>query len=618
MKKTIKSLLALAAVAFTFAACSDVPEPYPTPGSTPKEEIGDGTEEEPLTVSKAVKKGSSTGAFVKGYIVGYIWGTKADVGAVFGASDTATVASNILFAESADETSVSKCMPVQLPVGAVRTALNLKDNKGMYKKEVTLYGTIEKYFGNTGMKQVSYAIADGQTYGTKPGQSDVPGGEPQGTGTEADPFNVAAAVAKCKAVGQTASTESYYIKGIADTDYTVDSYKNVTVDIVDLEGSSEKFTVYRVKDKDGKGIKQGYKIAKGATIIVYGPVVNYKGNTPETATGAYLVSVNGQAPELDGESGGNPPTSDVGSVDSPKTVAEALAAINALEDGSTTDAKWYVKGKVAKVATKADEIGPNTEKKFKDINYYISEDGSESNTIYVYRGKNLNNTDFTSADQLQVGDDVVVYGKLQKYKNTNTGEIVPEMAQGNYLVKTSNTNASSGGEGGGSGEGGSSGEAVSELTNGDFETWADGLPTGWKSASSASSATLEQSSDAHGGSYSCLVKGGGTQNKRLAYKELTLEAGTYEFSFWAKATSANVAQTRIGYAIVKNGSIANSDYKYNSTYFNINNTEWTHITNEFTLSEQTVICLLVMNPKANEGKTSGEDMLVDDAALTKK
>jgi hypothetical protein len=129
---------------------------------------------------------------------------------------------------------------------------------------------------------------------------------------------------------------------------------------------------------------------------------------------------------------------------------------------------------------------------------------------------------------------------------------------------------------------------------------------------------LEQSTGAHGGSYSCLVKGGATQNKRLAYKELTLEAGTYEFSFWAKATSANVAQTRIGYAIVKNGSIANSDYKYNSTYFNINNTEWTHITNEFTLSEQTVICLLVMNPKANEGKTSGEDMLVDDATLTKK
>ena len=121
---------------------------------------------------------------------------------------------------------------------------------------------------------------------------------------KSDPFNVAAAIAKCKEVGETASTDKYYIKGIADADYTVNSYKNVEVDIVDAAGSSDKFKVFRVKDKDGKGIKEGYKIAKGATIIVYGPVVNYKGNTPETATGAYLVSVNGQAPELDGDSGG--------------------------------------------------------------------------------------------------------------------------------------------------------------------------------------------------------------------------------------------------------------------------------------------------------------------------
>ena len=59
------------------------------------------------------------------------------------------------------------------------------------------------------------------------------------------------------------------IKGIADAEYTVGSYKNVEIDIVDQEGSSDKFKVFRVKDKDGKGIKEGYKISKGATIIVY-------------------------------------------------------------------------------------------------------------------------------------------------------------------------------------------------------------------------------------------------------------------------------------------------------------------------------------------------------------
>ena len=78
------------------------------------------------------------------------------------------------------------------------------------------------------------------------------------------------------------------------------SYKNIEVDIVDAEGSSNKFKVFRCKyGPETKNIKEGYKVNKGDIIIVYGPVVNYKGNTPETATGAYIVSVNGSAPELD-------------------------------------------------------------------------------------------------------------------------------------------------------------------------------------------------------------------------------------------------------------------------------------------------------------------------------
>ena len=173
------------------------------------------------------------------------------------------------------------------------------------KDEIIICGKVVNYKGNTpetaANKSYIYSL-NGKTSAGGGGGGES--GAAKGSGTEADPFNVAAAIAKCQQVGETASTEKYYIKGIADAEYTVTSYKNVEVDIVDQAGSSDKFKVFRVKDKDGKGIKEGYKIAKGATIIVYGPVVNYKGNTPETATGAYLVSVNGQAPELDGDSGG--------------------------------------------------------------------------------------------------------------------------------------------------------------------------------------------------------------------------------------------------------------------------------------------------------------------------
>lgn len=87
------------------------------------------------------------------------------------------------------------------------------------------------------------------------------------------------------------------------------------------------------------------------------------------------------------------------------------------------------------------KTGPNSSsgKNYNDINYYISEDGTNSNTLYIYRGKNLYDTDFVSADQLKVGDDVIILGRLQKYKNARTNEIVPEIAQGNYLVKTNNS-----------------------------------------------------------------------------------------------------------------------------------------------------------------------------------
>ena len=132
---------------------------------------------------------------------------------------------------------------------------------------------------------------------------DIPTVEPKGTGTQADPFNVAAAVAKCKETGTSATSQSYYIKGIASEEYTVDNFQNVTVKIVDVENSTEEFTVYRCKGADGKGIPEGTKINVGDEIVVYGPVVNYKDNTPETATGAYIVSING-VPTGDGGGGG--------------------------------------------------------------------------------------------------------------------------------------------------------------------------------------------------------------------------------------------------------------------------------------------------------------------------
>lgn len=44
------------------------------------------------------------------------------------------------------------------------------------------------------------------------------------------------------------------------------------------------------------------------------------------------------------------------------------------------------------------------------------------------------------------------------------------------------------------------------VENGGFETWENGNAIGWKSTTSASNATVSQSTDAHSGQYAILVK----------------------------------------------------------------------------------------------------------------
>jgi hypothetical protein len=146
------------------------------------------------------------------------------------------------------------------------------------------------------------------------------------------------------------------------------------------------------------------------------------------------------------------------------------------------------------------------------------------------------------------------------------------------------------------------------LTNGGFETWnSDSEAANWKSASTASNATVSKSTNAHSDSYAALVAGNETANKRLASSEMTLKAGTYEFTFYAKGASDG-ASARPGYVPVTDGSVGS--YVYGDYVNSISSSAWTKITYSFTLASETTVCLVVMNPK-NCG-----DLIIDDASLT--
>lgn len=102
--------------------------------------------------------------WLEGVIVGYVDGKSID-GAVFGATapeGSEVSATNILIAGSADVKDVASCVAVQLPIGDVRSALNLKDNPANLGRTVAMHGVREKYFGVTGLKSVDRYYWEGE------------------------------------------------------------------------------------------------------------------------------------------------------------------------------------------------------------------------------------------------------------------------------------------------------------------------------------------------------------------------------------------------------------------------------------------------------------------------
>lgn len=97
------------------------------------------------------------------------------------------------------------------------------------------------------------------------------------------------------------------------------------------------------------------------------------------------------------------------------------AAIEAIPNDKDKMDDQYVRGIVCTAAPSLLSGGKLT--------YWISADGSETNRLQIFKGKNLNNTEFAAATDLALGDRVVVFGQLYNYNGT------PEMNDGNYLVE---------------------------------------------------------------------------------------------------------------------------------------------------------------------------------------
>ena len=147
--------------------------------NNPTEVVGDGTMENPYTANDVLLLSNSQAGnyWVKAYIVGQVNGPSMASGAEFNApfsgssNDDGSVNNyntNLLVALSADETTATNCVPVQLPNGVLRTGLNLVQNPDLDGQEVLLYGSLEAYFGTAGVKSTSYAKVGDKEFGVNP------------------------------------------------------------------------------------------------------------------------------------------------------------------------------------------------------------------------------------------------------------------------------------------------------------------------------------------------------------------------------------------------------------------------------------------------------------------
>ena len=250
-----------------------------------------------------------------------------------------------------------------------------------------------------------------------PTEDETPEVQPAGTGTAADPFNVAG-VEKYIDEGGSAETE-VYVKGkvVSVVQGSWDAnYGSLKYYISEDGTATNQFYVYngyagpnRTKFSGEDALKQGDEV------VICGKVDSYNG-TKEFLVGNYIVSLNG----VGGTTTPDTPTTGKGSESNPYTVAEAIAVIKA---GAPTS-EVYVTGIVSDVYFYNDQ--------YKSLSYYISDDG-KSKDMQVYSGKGLNGADFTSKDDLKVGQKVTIKGIIKAFNKNGTD--IMEIDKNSTIVK---------------------------------------------------------------------------------------------------------------------------------------------------------------------------------------
>ncbi len=263
-----------------------------------------GTAEEPLSVADALTiiNGLENGETIgKGYVKGIVCQAPSNISA------------GKLTYYISDDGKSSNSLQVYKGLGLNQAKFSAVGDLAV-GDEVVIFGPMTRYSnGNPELNDGNYLIS------LKKGEGG--GGEeatPTGDGTQSKPYNVAAARNAVKNLTWTSktdyqSTDNVYVKGkisrIDDKGTYTDggTFGNASFYISDDGQEANEFYCFHVlyldntKFNEYTGEKVDIKV--GDEVVIYGKLMNYHGNTPETVSGAaHLYSLN--ASEGGGEGGG--------------------------------------------------------------------------------------------------------------------------------------------------------------------------------------------------------------------------------------------------------------------------------------------------------------------------
>lgn len=294
MKKIFKALALALAGAMFMVACDDTPAPYnPNPGGGEGGKDTTVVTEKKITCAEAAElcgKLTDGSQSAETYVItGYITDVFANI---------SNNQQSFWLADTKDGGKVIQAYWANLPEGVEAFTVGSK---------VTITGKLLKYVKTDGtvvpeVKNPTVTIIETGGGTVTPDQPIE--GTPAGTGVESDPYNVAGALTYIQTLSAEDKPEALvYTKGVISEVVRMGESGSIQFKMQD-KNVNNSLLVYFCNNLGDVPFKALTDLKVGDEVVVCGKVVNFKGNTPEYAPGACLVSLNGKT---EGDGGGNTP-----------------------------------------------------------------------------------------------------------------------------------------------------------------------------------------------------------------------------------------------------------------------------------------------------------------------